>query len=406
MRRNRAAFDRWAIVPRMPLGSPTGTCRRAARHHARDAAAAGADRGRGPGPPRQRSARSPVPPPRPAAGYVFSNQGCEPDGGVRRGDGRHAALVAALLEHATRPGRHHDPAGRGRRGRRAGRHAGHHRARLAAAGPQPRLAAVRPGAWDRAVHLRPALPEIVARADPARPPAGGRTSGHLRRHPLPAVDVPQPTRRLLANLRSPVPRASVETFLDIYSNPGLSWAHLETLRGRTRLPIVLKGILHPDDARPRLRPRRRRGHRVQPWRAPGRQRRSPRSTPCVDIREALGPDPTLLLDSGIRTGADVFTALALGANAVLLGRPHIYGLAIAGQRGVEEVIANVVAELDLTMALTGVRDIASITPDRVQESPTRTRRLGRARPSRADRGSGRRTGAEQRAVQRLTGHAG
>ena len=92
----------------------------------------------------------------------------------------------------------------------------------------------------------------------------------------------------------------------------------------------------------------------------------------LGIREALGPGPTLLLDSGIRTGADVFTALALGANAVLLGRPHIYGLAVAGQRGVEEVITNVVAELDLTMALTGVRDIASITSDRVQQSPTRT----------------------------------
>ena len=79
----------------------------------------------------------------------------------------------------------------------------------------------------------------------------------------------------------------------------------------------------------------------------------------------------MLLDSGIRTGADVFIALALGADAVLLGRPHMYGLAIAGQRGVEEVIANVVAELDLTMALTGVRDIASFTPALVHESPTR-----------------------------------
>ena len=165
-----------------------------------------------------------------------------------------------------------------------------------------------------------------------------------------------------------MPRASVETFLDVYSNPGLSWTHLETLRDRTRLPVVLKGILHPDDAR------RAFGLGVDAIVVSnhgGRQVDNAIASldALVDIRKALGPDPTLLLDSGIRTGADVFTALALGANAVLLGRPHLYGLAIAGQRGVEEVIANVVAELDLTMALTGVRDIASITADpRTRES--------------------------------------
>ena len=75
------------------------------------------------------------------------------------------------------------------------------------------------------------------------------------------------------------------------------------------------------------------------------------------------------MDSGIRSGADVFTAIALGANAVLLGRPYLYGLAIAGQRGVEEVIANIVAELDLTMALTGVRTISAISRDLVASRP-------------------------------------
>ena len=83
----------------------------------------------------------------------------------------------------------------------------------------------------------------------------------------------------------------------------------------------------------------------------------------VRVRDAVGPDATVLMDSGIRTGADVFVALALGADAVLLGRPYMYGMAVAGQRGVEEVIANVVAELDLTMALAGVPDLASITRD-------------------------------------------
>ena len=175
--------------------------------------------------------------------------------------------------------------------------------------------------------------------------------------------------RFLTNLRSPLPRASVETFLDVYSNPGLSWAHLETVRDRTRLPVVLKGILHPGDARRALELG---VDAIIVSNHGGRQVDNAIASldALVGIREELGPDPTLLLDSGIRTGADVSTALALGANAVLLGRPHVYGLAIAGQRGVEEVITNVIAELDLTMALTGVRDIASITSAVVRESPT------------------------------------
>jgi lactate 2-monooxygenase len=170
------------------------------------------------------------------------------------------------------------------------------------------------------------------------------------------------------NLRSPVPRAGVETFLDVYSNPALSWEHLETLRSRTRLPIVLKGILHPDDARRGLDLG---ADALVVSNHGGRQvDNAVASLPAlVAIRERVGPGPTLLLDSGIRTGADVFTALALGADAVLLGRPYLYGLALAGQRGVEEVIADVVAELDLTMALTGARDVAAITPDLLREDP-------------------------------------
>ena len=87
------------------------------------------------------------------------------------------------------------------------------------------------------------------------------------------------------------------------------------------------------------------------------------------MRQAVGPSPIVLMDSGIRSGADVFTALALGANAVLLGRPYLYGLAIAGRRGVQEVIANIIAELDLTMALTGVRAIEDITPELLRPRP-------------------------------------
>jgi isopentenyl diphosphate isomerase/L-lactate dehydrogenase-like FMN-dependent dehydrogenase len=165
-----------------------------------------------------------------------------------------------------------------------------------------------------------------------------------------------------------VPRASVETFLDIYSNPRLSWDHIATLRGRTRLPVVLKGILHPDDA---LRAFDLGVDAIVVSNHGGRQVDSSIAAldALVGVRRAVGPDPTVLMDSGIRTGADVFTAVALGADAVLLGRPYLYGLAIAGQRGIEEVVANVIAELDLTMALTGVRDLAGITPDLLVGNP-------------------------------------
>ena len=80
-------------------------------------------------------------------------------------------------------------------------------------------------------------------------------------------------------------------------------------------------------------------------------------------RAAVGPDATVLFDSGIRTGSDVFLALALGADACLIGRPHIYGLALDGADGVRQVIDNIVAELDLTMSLVGAADLASITRD-------------------------------------------
>jgi lactate 2-monooxygenase len=171
-----------------------------------------------------------------------------------------------------------------------------------------------------------------------------------------------------ANLRSPIPRASVETFLDIYSNPGLSWEHLATLKRRTSLPIVLKGILNVADAR---RAFEIGVDAIVVSNHGGRQVDNAIASldALVEIRAALGPEPTLLLDSGIRTGADVFVACALGADAVLLGRPHIYGFALAGAHGVAEVIRNVVAELDLTMALAGARDIASITRDLLREQP-------------------------------------
>ncbi|HEU4566948.1 MAG TPA: alpha-hydroxy-acid oxidizing protein [Marmoricola sp.] len=172
---------------------------------------------------------------------------------------------------------------------------------------------------------------------------------------------------LLDNLRSPLPRAAVETFLDIYSNPALSWAHLATLRERTRLPIVLKGVLHPDDAR---RAFDEGVDAVMVSNHGGRQVDGAIGSldALVEIRKAV-PDEPLLLDSGIRSGADVFKAIALGADAVTVGRPHLYGLALDGRRGVGDVVRNLVAELDLTMGLTGVRSLAEIGPEMLRPEP-------------------------------------
>jgi lactate 2-monooxygenase len=170
------------------------------------------------------------------------------------------------------------------------------------------------------------------------------------------------------NLQSPEPRAAVQTFLDIYSNPGLSWNHIATLRDRTSLPVVLKGILHPDDAR---RAVDLGVDAIIVSNHGGRQIDNAVASldALVAIRDAVGPQPTILLDSGIRSGTDVIIALALGANACLLGRPYIYGLAIGGADGVRQVIENVVAELDLTMGLLGVSTIAGLSPDLLLPAP-------------------------------------
>jgi lactate 2-monooxygenase len=130
----------------------------------------------------------------------------------------------------------------------------------------------------------------------------------------------------------------------------------------TRLPVVVKGILHADDAREALR----RGARgVVVSNHGGRQVDGAvgalDALPAV-VNAVAGRAP-VLFDSGIRTGADVCKALALGAAAVLVGRPYAYGLAIAGEAGVREVVANLIAELDLTMGLCGVASVGEITPE-------------------------------------------
>jgi L-lactate dehydrogenase (cytochrome) len=137
-----------------------------------------------------------------------------------------------------------------------------------------------------------------------------------------------------------------------FSNPRVTWADLAWLREQTALPIVLKGIIHADDARLALEAgvdglivSNHGGRQVDG--ALGALDALPA------VRDAVGEDFPVLFDSGIRTGADVFKALALGANAVCLGRPYVWGLGLDGQAGVEHVLRCLLAELDLTLALSG-----------------------------------------------------
>lgn len=170
---------------------------------------------------------------------------------------------------------------------------------------------------------------------------------------------------LLEKLRTGWPRRAVRRFVATYSRPSLQWPDIARLRQMTQLPIVLKGILHPDDARLAIE------HGVDGIVVSNHGGRQvdgaiasldalPAIATMVDKRIPI------LLDSGVRSGADVFKALALGASAVLLGRPYVYGLAIAGEAGVREVLRNVRGELDLTMGLAGVTQISEISADCVQ----------------------------------------
>jgi L-lactate dehydrogenase (cytochrome) len=166
----------------------------------------------------------------------------------------------------------------------------------------------------------------------------------------------------LANLRSPRPRASVETFLDTYSRPSLTWEDLAFVRSRTKLPILLKGVLHPADA---VRALDEGMDGVIVSNHGGRQVDG--SIGAVDalpaVAEAVAGRAPVLLDSGVRSGADAFKALALGATAVCIGRPYVYGLALAGEAGVREVVSNLLAEFDLTLGLAGLASVDEITRD-------------------------------------------
>lgn len=170
--------------------------------------------------------------------------------------------------------------------------------------------------------------------------------------------------RLGQNLRSPAPRAAVETFLDVFSRSSLTWENLAFLRERTTLPILLKGIQHPDDAELAIQ------HGIDGLIVSNHAGRqidgaigSLDALPAVV--ERVAERIPVLLDSGVRGGADVFKALALGAAAVLVGRPYVYGLAIGGAAGAEAAFRNIIAEFDLVLGLSGQVSSSTIPRDAV-----------------------------------------
>ena len=148
-------------------------------------------------------------------------------------------------------------------------------------------------------------------------------------------------------------------FTKIYNNSATTWDDLAFLRDQTSLPIILKGILHNDDAKLAVKYGM---DGILVSNHGGRQVDGSISSIAAlpKIAKAVKGQIPILMDSGIRGGADVFKALALGADAVGLGRPHIFGLTLAGADGVTEVIRQLQADFELTMALSGCKNVSEI----------------------------------------------
>lgn len=158
---------------------------------------------------------------------------------------------------------------------------------------------------------------------------------------------------------------AIKHFLTVFNDLTLTWADLAWLRANTKLPITLKGILHPDDARRALASG---VEGVIVSNHGGRQVDGSISAIAAlpEIVAAVGGKMVIGFDSGLRSGADAVKALALGVNYIGLGRPLVYGLAAAGEAGVGWVLDNFLAELDLTLALAGCTSPAQLTRDNLR----------------------------------------
>lgn len=151
-------------------------------------------------------------------------------------------------------------------------------------------------------------------------------------------------------------------YIDSMLDQSLTWSDLEWIRSITRLPVLVKGILRPDDA---VLAVKHGASGVIVSNHGGRQLDTAVSpiTALPDVVAAIDGRAEVLMDGGVRRGTDIVKAIALGARAVLVGRPILWGMAVDGQHGVQEIIEVLRRELDLAMALSGCPTIEDITPD-------------------------------------------
>ena len=161
-------------------------------------------------------------------------------------------------------------------------------------------------------------------------------------------------RALLAQTPEDNPQAAAFQFTQIFSDPGLDWARIAKIRSWTKLPVILKGIMRADDAEKAMSE----GYdAILVSNHGGRQvdggQGALDALPAI-VAAVSGRAP-VLFDSGVRCGADIFKALALGAKIACVGRPYVYGLAVGGEVGVHTVLQHLLAELDITMALNGCK---------------------------------------------------
>jgi 4-hydroxymandelate oxidase len=147
-----------------------------------------------------------------------------------------------------------------------------------------------------------------------------------------------------------------------------TWSDIAWLQGITRLPILLKGILHEDDARQAAQLGVS-GLIVSNHGGRTLDTALPTAWALPRIAQAVGPDMPLIVDGGIRRGTDVLKAIALGAHAVMIGRPYVHALATAGALGVAHAIRLLRDEFEIAMALTGCATLADITPAVLFKAP-------------------------------------
>jgi lactate 2-monooxygenase len=172
-------------------------------------------------------------------------------------------------------------------------------------------------------------------------------------------------RELLPDDEDPLVAAG--TMLSMFPNLALRWDDLAFLRELTSLPVLVKGVLTAEDA---VRALTAGVDGIVVSNHGGRQVDGAVAAldALIEVRAAVGADATVLVDSGIRSGADVVKAMALGASAVLVGRPYVYALAVGGEEGVAALIQQLAAEIDLTLALIGARSINELDSSWIAES--------------------------------------